>query len=161
MLAGLAAQRDSIWLATTNSTASEPVLFDFDAVYLTPEVARQPDAYAARFRDLLSDFEPDLVIPCRDDDVSFLADERLRHKAMAPRFLCGDAMVAAAMLDKLESARFSAQHGLPFAPKVEVSSDAEAANLFASTHGFPLIAKPRRGFASRGVRLILNAQQLQ
>jgi len=136
VLACLAEQRDSIWLATTASTASESVLFDFDAVYLTPEVARQPDAYAERFREVLSDLEPDLLIPCRDDDVSFLSGERLRDTVMAPRFLCGDAKVAAAMLDKLESARFSAQHALPFAPTVEVGSDAEAVDRFASTHGF-------------------------
>jgi len=161
VLACLAGRRTSIRLAATTSVADAPAVFDFDAAYLAPETRRRPDAYAARFREVLAHFEPDLVIPCRDDDVSFLAGQRAREPAMARRFLCGDASVAAAVLDKLESARFSARNGLPFVPTLDADSGFDAARRFAAEHGFPLLAKPRCGFASRGVRLILDARQLE
>ena len=161
VLACLAGRRASIRLAATSSVPNEAAVFDFDAVYLAPETRRQPEAFAARFGEVLANYQPDLVIPCRDDDVVFLAEQRLRAPALARRFLCGDAAVAAAMFDKLESARFSALHGLPFAPTLGANADYDAARRFAAEHGFPLISKPRRGFASHGVRLILDARQLQ
>jgi hypothetical protein len=158
--ASLAHRRASIHLAAASSTADEPILYDCDSVYLTPEVRRDPQAYTARFRDVLENCAPDLVIPCRDDDVSFLATEREAVPAMARRFLCGNAAVAEAMLDKLESARFSRRHGLPFAPTLAVSGDVDAAQRFAARNGWPIIAKPRQGYGSRGVRFILDSAQL-
>lgn len=159
VLACLVERRASLHLAATNSTAAEAALYDFDAVYLTPEVRRDPELYRARFHTILAAEAPDLVVPCRDDDVSFLAAERDLAPAKAPRFLCGSAAVAEAMCDKLESAGFSARHGLPFVPTIG-SGDLQAARRFARDHGWPLVAKPRRGFGSRGVRLILDEAQL-
>lgn len=157
----LAGRRASIEVAATTSAPEEPAAFDFDAAYLTPEIRREPDAFAARLRDVMADFEPDLVIPCRDDDVTYLARERTRGPAMAHRLLCGDAAVAEAMLDKNESARFSKLNGLPFVPTLSSDGDFDSARRFAAEHGFPLIGKPRHGYASRGVRIILDERQLE
>lgn len=161
VLACLEARRDALRIAATNSIADDPALFDFDAVYLMPPGRADPQAHARRFADVLAHFSPDLVIPCRDDDVSFLAGRRARQPALARRLLCGDAGVAAAMLDKLDSARFSAAHGLPFVPTLDARGDVAAARRFAADHGWPLIAKPRLGFASQGVRLVLDDRQLE
>lgn len=161
VLDGLARWRDRIVVAATSSVADDPFLFDFDAVYLVPEVRSEPLAHAARFADVVAHFEPDLVVPCRDDDVSFLAGQRDVQPSTARRLLCGEAAVAAAMLDKLDSARFSIAHGLPFVPTHAVDGDVASALRFAATHGWPLIAKPRCGFASHGVRLLLDEGQLE
>ncbi len=161
VLACMTPWREQLVVATTNSVADDPFVFEFDRVYLVPEVRAQPLAHAARFADVVEHFEPDLVVPCRDDDVSFLADWRASHPSLAHRLLCGDAAVASAMLDKMESSRFSAAHGLPFVPTLAVDGDVDAAMRFAAVHGWPLIAKPRRGFASRGVRLVLDEHQLR
>lgn len=160
VLACLAGSRASLRVAAANSVADEPALFDFDAVYLTPEVRRDPNGFAARFDEVLAHFGADLVVPCRDDDVGFLAEQRARRPELARRLLCGDASVAAATVDKLEGARFSARYGLPFAPTL-AAGNIDAARRFAAAHGLPLIAKPRRGFGSRGVRLILDERQLE
>lgn len=160
VLACLAGCRPRLTIAATTSAPDEPIAFAFDEVYLTPEVRRQPEAFATRFDEILSLFAPDLVIPCRDDDVSFVATERTRRPALSRRFLCGAEAVAEAMLDKLESARFSARHDLPFAPTLLLDGDLDSARGFAAACGYPLITKPRRGFASRGVRLILDDAQL-
>lgn len=156
----LAGRRASIALAGTTSAPDEPAAFDFDAAYLMPEIRREPDAFAARFREVMAHFEPDLVIPCRDDDVSYLAKEGTREPALARRLLCGDAMVAAAMLDKGESAHFSRRNGLPFVPTLSSGGEFDADRRFAAEHGFPLIGKPRHGYASQGVRILLDERQL-
>lgn len=157
----LAGRRASLELATTTSAPDEPAAFDFDAAYLVPEIRHEPAVFSARFREIVAHFEPDLVIPCRDDDVSFLAQERTRVPATTRRLLCGDAAVADAMLDKSESACFSKANRLPFVPTLSSNGDFDAARRFAAEHGFPLIGKPRRGYASHGVRIILDAPQLE
>jgi carbamoyl-phosphate synthase large subunit len=48
---------------------------------------------------------------------------------------------------------------LSFVPTIIPESE-EVVERFAQIHGFPLLAKPRFGFASRGVSLILNRDQL-
>jgi carbamoyl-phosphate synthase large subunit len=148
-------------LSATNSLAEEPALFDFDAVYLTPSLHDNPQAFELCFWRLLAEYEPDLVIPCRDEDVAFLAVQAERRPEWRDRFLCGDSNVAMAMLDKAESERFSREHGLPFAPTLSATAQPEAVQAFLREQGFPLIAKPARGFASRGVELILNQDQLE
>lgn len=153
-------RRDALHVGATNSVADEPSVFDFDTVYLMPPARTDPQGHARRFADVLAHFAPDLVIPCRDDDVSFLARQREQQPSLARRFVCGAACVASAMLDKLDSARFSAAHGLPFVPTLDAHGNLAAARRFAAVHGWPLIAKPRLGFASHGVRLVLDDRQL-
>jgi carbamoyl-phosphate synthase large subunit len=62
------------------------------------------------------------------------------------------------MRDKWESYEFARRHGLPFAPTLHALQSAQL-DAFIAQHGFPLIAKPARGFASRDVLLIANAEQ--
>jgi carbamoyl-phosphate synthase large subunit len=64
------------------------------------------------------------------------------------------------MLDKAASATLSARHGLPYAATLATDTDAARLIDFAARHGYPLIAKPRQGFASRGVFLVQNDTQL-
>ena len=100
------------------------------------------------------------MIPCRDDDVAFLADYRERHPELANGFLCGNRFTAEAMCDKWLSWQFSVDHGLPFAPTIVTRAGAQA-ETFAREHGFPLLVKPRRGYASRGVYFVFNEAQLR
>ena len=162
VLQTLAGRRDGIVLAATNSVADAPRLFEFDKAFLVPRLSDvTPDVFAERFWQILEQLDPDLVIPCRDEDVAFLAEQALRHTDWQGRFLCGNADVAKAMLDKMDSATFSLRHRLPFAPTLDVADGIEAALVFVRDNGFPVIAKPRRGFASRGVRLLVDEEQVR
>ncbi|NWG73400.1 MAG: hypothetical protein HXY24_02120 [Rubrivivax sp.] len=76
VLACLAPWRDRFVVAATSSVADDPFLFEFDRVYHVPQVRREPLAHATRFDGVIGHFEPDLVVPCRDDDVGFLAARR-------------------------------------------------------------------------------------
>ncbi|HET7113833.1 MAG TPA: hypothetical protein VFI57_09330, partial [Pyrinomonadaceae bacterium] len=160
ILTALADRRSDVKLVATNSVPTDISLFDFDAVYLTPQTRDAPAAFERRFSEILMLEKPDLVIPCRDDDVAFLADYKERRPESAKGFLCGNRFTAEAACDKWLSWQFSVERGLPFAPTLATPVRAQA-ETFARDYGFPLVAKPRRGFASRGVHLVSNEAQLR
>jgi carbamoyl-phosphate synthase large subunit len=127
-------------------------------VYRVPETA-SPD-FAPRLLEIIASERIDLVVPCRDDDVLMLAALRERRPDLANRVLAGSVDAARAICDKADGYAFSARHDLPFAPTlVDAGPDARAA--FVREHGFPLIVKPRRGYASLGVYLVWNGRQLE
>jgi len=99
-----------------------------------------------------------LLIPCRDDDVVALADLHARYPDLMA--LCGSPAAARAMADKWLSATFATSRGLPFAPTL-IAGSGQATRDFVHAHGYPLIAKPRESFASRGVFLVNNDEQLE
>lgn len=161
VLAALGPRRAGLHLAAINSVASEPALFDFDEAFLSGKLKDDPEAFGQRFDAVMDTLQPRLVIPCRDDDVAWLA---IRAATLPPqdatRFLCGAPGPALAMLDKAASAALSDRHGLPYAATLATDTDATRLIDFAARHGYPLIAKPRQGFASRGVFLVHNEAQL-
>jgi carbamoyl-phosphate synthase large subunit len=64
------------------------------------------------------------------------------------------------MWDKWLSFELSNAHGLPFAES-HIAQCKESAQAFAARVGYPLIAKPRDGFSSKGILVIENAEQLE
>lgn len=158
ILATFNGRRDNVALIATTSVAAEPGPFGYDTVYLVPETA-SPD-FEARLLEIVAREDIDLVVPCRDDDVLMLAKLRERIPDLASRILSGSVAAAHAICDKAEGYAFSARHDLPFAPTlVDGGPDERAA--FVREHGFPLIVKPRRGYASLGVYLVWNERQLE
>lgn len=157
----LAQRREQFEIIATNSEAEAPGIFQFDRLYLSPTTCGNPAGFEALVLKLLEQEAPDLVIPCRDDDILFLAQLREKHPELAPKLLCGSVQTAAAMCDKYLSWEFSQAHNLPFAPTLATPAEATVAQAFARTYGFPLLAKPRQGFAGHGVFFILNEAQLQ
>lgn len=156
----LGQRRKYLQLLATNSVADEPSLQDFDEVRLAPPTEGQDKQLAALVVDWMAATDIRLVVPCRDDDVAFLARLAERRPDIAPRLLCGAPKVADAMLDKWASWQFSASAGLPFAPSA-LATDRNAVRALVERHGFPMIVKPRAGFASRGVRLLLEDVQVE
>jgi len=160
VLDALADRRSGVKLVATNSVPTGKSLFNFDAVYLTPETVAAPAAFERRFSEIFALERPDLVVPCRDDDVAFLAEYKERRPELAKGFLCGNRYTAEASCDKWLSWRFSVDHGLPFAPTIATPAGAQA-ETFAREHGFPLLVKPRRGYGSLGVHFVFNEAQLR
>lgn len=160
ILDALAGRRNEVEVYATNSAASGCFLEDFDGVFLTPQTLSDTAAYAARFVDVFEALQPDLVIPCRDDDVVFLAEFGIERPDLASRFLCGPPHIARATYDKHLSWRFSVEHGLPFVASLATPVARQEALEFAAEHGFPLLVKPLSGFASRDVRLVIDEAQL-
>jgi carbamoyl-phosphate synthase large subunit len=159
VLRTLARRRDCLSLVGTSSVAHEPALFDFDTIYLVPETAAHAAAFEEKLLAILERERIDLVIPCRDDDVVLLAALADRRPELASRLLCGTRASAEVIADKWLSHEFSREHGLPFAASLIRCDDAERM-AFVRRHGLPLVAKPRRGYASLGVFLLHNEVQV-
>lgn len=159
VLASLARRRADLALIGTSSGANEPALFDFDSVYLVPETRRDPQGFDDALCAVLEREQVDLVIPCRDDDVLHLAGLAERRPDLAPRLLTGSVRGAQIIGDKWLSHEFCVEHGLPFAASmIDGSNDAGA---FVREHGLPMVAKPRRGFASTNVHLLFKEEQVR
>jgi carbamoyl-phosphate synthase large subunit len=159
VLTSLKDRRDRLHVAATSSVCNEPALFDCDVVYRVPPTAAEPQAFERALLDIMAQERVDLVIPCRDDDVAFLASLRERRPELSSRLLCGSTAPVRVIGDKWLSAQFSVQHGLPFAASL-IKCSAEERAGFVATCGFPLVAKPRRGYASLGIYIIWNDAQL-
>lgn len=140
----------------TNSIAEAPGPFLCDAAFKVPP-ARDEEAYAAALLALIEAESPDIVVPCREEDVTALA--RLRASYSGAAVLLAGSLEAAQILEnKRLTASFARDHNLPFAETADNLADATA---FAERFGYPLIAKPIRGNGSRGITLLLERAHLE
>jgi hypothetical protein len=103
--------------------------------------------------EIVRDERPKLVVPGRDEDIEALIPLRAELADLGAFLLAGEMEPVAIAGDKVRSAEVLRKAGFPF---VRTASDAgEAADLLRET-GYPLLAKPRRGYASRGLRIIMD-----
>jgi biotin carboxylase len=132
-------------------------------VYLVPETTAPLPLFQRRFAEVFEREKPDVVLPGRDADVTALAGMAANDAVLAARLACGSVVCARLFEDKWLSHGFAVEHGLDFAASAIASGpDGHAAvERLAARHGFPLIAKPRLGFASRDVLLLHDRRQLE
>jgi carbamoylphosphate synthase large subunit len=159
VMASLATRRTGLRLVTTSDRPDEPALFKFDAAYLAPRLADDAEGFERRVLDIIARENPDLVVPCRDEDVQWLAGLGERRADLAAKFLCGARKIAAIANDKWLSYEFCREHALPFAPTLLCDSAADG-STFVDQHGLPLVAKPRHGVGSTGVVLLTTREQV-
>jgi biotin carboxylase len=155
ILDSIEAMRGRLRVVGTNSDPLTPNNFRCDLAYLAPKTA-DTDRFFARVRDIIKTEQPDLVLAGRDDDLVPLA--RIKASQEFPRtlFLTPDSAAVVVVNDKLATARFAREHGLPFP---ETAATQEEADTLINRCGFPLISKPRSGFASRGVTVVRNRSE--
>lgn len=159
VVASLASRRNSVRLVTTSDIPDEPSLFAFDAAYLAPRLAADSAGFERRLLEILDREAPDLVIPCRDEDVEWLAGFAERHGQWAGKLLCGNRETAEIVNDKWLSHEFCMRHGLPFVASLPTGLERDPAT-FVQNAGLPLIAKPRRGSDSKGILLLTTQVQV-
>jgi len=129
---------------------------------LTPYTQLPPSEYYDFFRKVIIEESPDIVIPGRDVDVIILGQLKKEFPDRAHTFIAGPPKLSQLMEDKWLSYCFAKEHGLPFADSIEynLTDNPEKVEKFIRSHGFPLIVKPKKGFASKGVTLVLNEDHL-
>ena len=154
-------RRSLVRVVGTNSVADAPTNFRCDACYLVPETAS--DGYAERMREIVVEERPDLVLCGRDADTLPLSQLRERCPELEGPLTVGTPQSALIGLNKWETWQFSRRHGLPCAETLlcDASTDQDALKAFFGTAGFPLIAKPLQGFASRGVHFVRDPREAQ
>jgi nucleoside-diphosphate-sugar epimerase len=129
---------------------------DCDALVATPSIYAED--YAERLLAILKAQGVELLIPGLDDEVLILARSRAEFEAAGIGLLASDPALVELCRDK---ERMSAELN----PIVDVfvrsyTPTAARAAIDAGGLDFPLIAKPRGGFASRGIAIILDADDL-
>jgi carbamoylphosphate synthase large subunit len=159
IMACLAKRRAGLRLVATTDRPGEPALFNFDVAYLAPRLVDEVAAFERRVLDILERESVDLVVPCRDEDVTWLAGLGERRTDLAPKFLCGSREAAEIANDKWLSFEFCERHALPFAPTL-LCGDTANARSFVEEHGFPLVAKPRHGVDAKGIVLLTEFPQV-
>ncbi|MBT8270253.1 MAG: hypothetical protein HKO67_05430 [Flavobacteriaceae bacterium] len=154
-------RRQNLFIIGTDASADAP-LYDCDKVFLVPDSELPPSDFSEKILQIIKSENPDVIIPGRDIDVIILGMLKSQNPELAHKFVVGNYEIAKIVEDKWASYLFSMETGLPFADSILYDSkyDREAVGLFIKKHGFPLILKPRKGFASRSVSLIVNEGQL-
>ena len=142
--------RDRFELIGMNSEAGAVNNFRMDVCYLSPLASERP-ALLGLLDDVVRRHDPDLIVPTRDDDVVALA--HWASRGQKARALVGCAPMAEVIRDKWASYTWAMQKGLPFARS---AIDAAGIAGLRNEVGFPLVAKPREGFGSNGVRMLLS-----
>jgi carbamoyl-phosphate synthase large subunit len=129
--------------------------FRMDVCYLSPPASDRA-ALLALLDRVVDAHAPELIVPTRDDDVvalSHWAQGRPHARAMV-----GSPKIAEVIRDKWGSYEWASARKLPFARS---AIDAAGATALRRELGFPLVAKPRDGFGSNGVRLLLTEEHLR
>ncbi len=141
-------------------TNTDPVpahMYDCDKLYLV-EKTSDASNFEKALKKILDMERPDLIIPCRDEEIEVLGKISEEPEYADSIFLAPKKGLGSVFNDKYETWKFSKIHNLPFAHSAY--SEMEVLDLFQEK-GFPLIAKPRFcGHASKDVYIVTNKTEL-
>jgi len=150
-------RRSLVTVIGTNSVADAANNFRCDRCYLVPQTVATE--FPARMREILATEGPDLILCGRDEDTFALSRLKAEAPALPGTLPIGKPEGALIGLDKWQTWLFARKHGVPFAETFMpgTSGDAAALESFCREYGYPLMAKPVRGFASIGVHFLQDA----
>lgn len=156
----LGSRRHLLEVIGCNIHGKDPYIFRCDRIYKVSSTTNR-DFFISELFGIILREKPDLVLPGRDDDAVILSLLRELHPELNKVIPCGKPKAAEIMQDKLSSYEFAKEHGLPFAETIEIKPDNKSfiAN-YAEGIGFPMIAKLRYGYASKGVFFVRNLSEL-
>ncbi len=146
--------RDRFEIIGLNSDPSAINNFRCDVCYVSSPTAERA-ALIAQLDALAAQHPPDLVIPGRDDDVVVLAHWRAQRPELA--IMVGSVAMAEIIRDKWASYEWARANALPFARS---AIDAPTLTALHRDVGLPLVAKPRLGFGSNGVRILMTPEHV-
>lgn len=157
----LAGRTSGLEIIGANMDIDDPTAMLCSRVHPLPHDSHQ-EALSREIAALAAAEQPDLVIPCRDPHIVVLAQLQDRSE-LAGRTPLGPAHLAKLMVDKWDAHNWCLPRQIPFAPSVlSGQHDTMAAiDLLIAEHGVPLIAKPRAGSGSLGVRVIHDRSQAE
>ena len=149
---------DAPWYVVgANSEAFCAGVFDCESAWLTPPVSDRA-AFEARLIEIVESEGPALILPGRDDDLPVLAAMHARLAELSAFALVGSPKAVDICGDKYHTATVLRAARLPFA---ETAASREEIEALLASCGFPLFAKPRRGYGSRGLRVLFDRGDIE
>jgi len=139
-----------------DTRALAPGLYWCDHGYRVPPVT-QEEAYVQKLCSIVEDEHLDVLIPGLDVELEPLARHRAAFEERGCTVVVASEDAVRLSYDKYALHAFCRERDLPFVPTYLVDEAVE--RLDAAS--FPVIAKPRRGKASTGVRLISDRGALE
>ena len=137
-----------------NSVTRAAGIYRCDVAYQLPGV-HHPDQDRQQLYRILARERPDMVVAGHDLEMPLLAMWRQEiEETFQSRVLVSSPSVVSACNDKLQSAKLLSNY---FASTRGTSEDFTP---LIQECGFPLIVKPRFGYASRGVQILFNESEL-
>nr|WP_139235808.1 ATP-grasp domain-containing protein [Algoriphagus locisalis] len=151
-------RRDQVSLIGTNSMVGSPNNFRCDKCYIVPNT-NSPE-FKERILEIIKLEKPSLILSGRDEDTETVATLLEEFPGLGAKMPYGRASTLKYALDKWESWVFCQKYNLPFAETFVLGKSGDFSQLekFAAQFGFPLIAKPIQGFASKGVFFIRSLE---
>lgn len=145
--------REAFHIIGTNSLDDFHTLKELDQFIKSP-LTISPDIFSFLTSTIENEL-PDLVIPCRDEDAVVLAKLAEMNPGLSSKISLTDSQLAENFYDKFFSYKMCEEVGLPFA-YTRLATEYESNGILEA----PFILKPKKGFASKGVRLIVNPVQI-
>jgi hypothetical protein len=144
-------RRDKVTVTGTNSLAENPNNFRCDNCYLVPNTGSKD--FDPVMREIIKEAKPDLILNGRDEDTAALWRIKESDSGIKVVLPYGSLKTIMYALDKWQTWLFTQKHGLPFAETMlSGNTNTKTENdRFIEKVKFPMIAKPIRGFASKGV----------
>ena len=156
----LRSRREAITIIGANSYVEHDNLRECDNAIQLPST--NDDEYIGAVENICQRFGVDLVIPCRDEDVYKLAfAANIPHSRI--NLINKRVDLIRIFRDKWESSIWGEHNELAFCPTLCTDDPQLELKIaeFLEKWGYPLIAKPRFGNASTGVRIILSRSQFE
>lgn len=152
-------RRHLVHITGTNSLAMTANNYRCDECYLVPPTAS--DKYPGKMSEIIKKVKPDLILSARDADTVALKKLKMKDDSLPGALPYGNLESVNFALNKWESYRFCKKHQLPFAETITRyhSGTPDDLDKFIDKTGYPIIAKPIKGFASKGVYFVQNKDE--
>ena len=102
---------------------------------------------------VIKDHNVDLVIPSFDEDVHFLTDHRKQIELTGAKLVLNNFELVHLCNDKWEFYKVLKSNNCPYAIPSSLSSEFDE---LVKEFGLPLLLKPRKGFASKGIVKVMD-----
>lgn len=124
-----------------------------------PECSAAEERYVARLLEICEQQRIDTVLPTADSEVCVLSKNLRRLAEAGVRAPVPEWPSVLRAIDKHDVMAAAVEAGVPCPRSVLVTSEEEAGGR-ATELGFPLVAKARRSYFGRGVRLVRDGREL-
>lgn len=159
ILDALEGRRDKVEIIGINTISENPRVFRCDRLYKS--VNSSSNEFESFFINVLMKESPNQVLPGRDEDVLILAKFFNKHKEFQNMISKGSISSIEIMNDKALSMSFAKKYNLPFAQSFILNESKEDVFDWAKAVDYPIIAKPRDGFGSLGIRILMHDDHLR